>query len=94
MLKEKLNFIKMVFPNVEKIIPFVTEDNLEKLFGQAQQKVGYELRRRSLNEKNLLGSANRICTNDFRTRSTNHRTNAYVGSNRLSNSRHVVDDDL
>ncbi|MGH1874813.1 hypothetical protein [Enterococcus casseliflavus] len=51
MLKEKLNFIKMVFPNVEKIIPFVTEDNLEKLFGQAQQKVGYELRRRSLNEK-------------------------------------------
>ncbi|WP_368264771.1 hypothetical protein [Enterococcus innesii] len=43
MLKEKLDFIKTVFPNVEKIIPFATEDNLEKLFEQAQQKVDYEL---------------------------------------------------
>lgn len=43
MSKEKLDFIKTVFPNVEKIIPFATENNLEKLFDQAQQKVDYEL---------------------------------------------------
>ncbi|MGL9846084.1 hypothetical protein IGJ91_001243 [Enterococcus sp. DIV0765f] len=43
MAKEKIEFIKTVFPNVEKILPYTTEDNLNKLFEQAQQKVDYEL---------------------------------------------------
>lgn len=43
MSKEKLDFITMVFPHAEKIIQYATEDNLEKLFEQAQQKVNYEL---------------------------------------------------
>lgn len=43
MSKEKLEFIKTVLPHVEKILPFATEDNLERLFEQAQQKVDYEL---------------------------------------------------
>ena len=43
MTKEKIEFIKTVFPNVEKILLFATEDNLNKLFEQAQQKVDYEL---------------------------------------------------
>ncbi|MGG5340209.1 hypothetical protein IGJ48_002921 [Enterococcus pernyi] len=43
MAKEKIEFIKTVFPNVEKILPYAIEDNLNKLFEQAQQKVDYDL---------------------------------------------------
>ncbi|WP_208775513.1 hypothetical protein [Enterococcus gallinarum] len=43
MSKEKLDFIKTIFPHVEKVLPYATEENLEKLFEQAQEKLDYEL---------------------------------------------------
>lgn len=43
MSKEKLDFILEVFPHVQKILPFATEENLEKLFEQAQQRLEVEL---------------------------------------------------
>lgn len=43
MSKKKLDFILEVFPHVQKILPFATEDNLEKLFEQAKQRLEVEL---------------------------------------------------
>lgn len=43
MSKEKIDFILEVFPHVQKILPFATEENLEKLFEQAQQRLEVEL---------------------------------------------------
>lgn len=42
-MKEKIEFILEVMPKVEKIIGFATEDQIDKLFIQAQQKLDYEL---------------------------------------------------
>lgn len=42
-MKEKIEFIKAVFPNSDRILPFATEDNIEKLFEQAKSKVDFDL---------------------------------------------------
>lgn len=41
--KEKIEFILAVMPNVEKIIKFATEKQINQLVQQAQEKLEHEL---------------------------------------------------
>lgn len=42
-MEKKIELIKTVFPNASRILPFATDENIEKLFEQAKKKVEVEL---------------------------------------------------
>ncbi|MGX6962459.1 hypothetical protein [Vagococcus xieshaowenii] len=42
-MKKKIEFILTIMPNVAKIIDHATEEQVDKLYQQAQEKFDYEL---------------------------------------------------